>query len=73
MLLVAGCLLLLCKGLETEADHMCRSHEQMSADIVDLVVGQLEESRGRDYVEAVLPQGQVPLPSPNAPSTIRIE
>ena len=38
-----------------------RSHEQMSADIVDLILGSLEEDRGRDYVESVLPESQVEL------------
>lgn len=33
----------------------------MSADIVDLILGGLEEDRGRDYVESVLPESQVKL------------
>lgn len=31
----------------------------MSADIVDLILGQLEQDKGRDYVESVLPESQM--------------
>ncbi len=36
----------------------CRNHEQMSAEILDLIVAQIEERKGQDYAEAVLPPHQ---------------
>ena len=39
--------------------HLVRCHEQMSVDIVDLILGGLEERKGHDYVESVLPESQV--------------
>ncbi len=35
-----------------------RNHEQMSAEILDLIVAQIEERKGQDYAEAVLPPHQ---------------
>ena len=37
---------------------LCRSHEQMSVDIVDLILEELETDRGLQYVESVLPASQ---------------